>query len=117
MAALSRAAVGIGAPYPSFRTGTTKNALNFRRRRGTMHKMLATAFPGKCFSGHLEASRSPTQAVRYSSELKEVLATHGHRESPVRNPQFPIFHEADTNRSSKLIGIRVTADKNTRVTI
>ena len=52
--------------------------------------------PGKCFSGHLEAHRSSTQAVRYWKELKEVLAMHGHRKSPVHNPQFPSFHEADT---------------------
>jgi hypothetical protein len=50
----------------------------------------------KCFSGHLEVSRSTAQAVRYRKELKGALATHGHRNSPVHNPQFPSFHEADT---------------------
>jgi hypothetical protein len=44
----------------------------------------------------LEASCSTTHAFRYRKELKEVLAKHGHRNSPVRNPQFPSFHEADT---------------------
>ena len=44
-------------------------------------------------------SEAPTcgqQAVRYQRESKEVLATHGHRNSPEHNPQFPRLHEVDT---------------------
>jgi hypothetical protein len=40
--------------------------------------------------------RSTTQPVRYWKELKEVLTTHGHRNSPVHHFEFPSFHEADT---------------------
>jgi hypothetical protein len=40
--------------------------------------------------------RSTTQPVRYWKELKEVLTTHGHRNSPVHHLEFPSFHEADT---------------------
>jgi hypothetical protein len=37
-----------------------------------------------------------TQAVRRCKGLKEVLTTHGHRNSPVIDLGFPSFHEADT---------------------
>jgi hypothetical protein len=40
--------------------------------------------------------RSTTQALKYWKELKEVLTTHGHRNSPVIDPEFPSSHEADT---------------------
>jgi hypothetical protein len=35
-------------------------------------------------------------APTYWKELKEVLTTHGHRYSRVRDPECPSFHEADT---------------------
>jgi len=40
--------------------------------------------------------RSTIQPVRHWQGLKEVLTTHGHRNSPVHSPEFPSFHEADT---------------------
>jgi hypothetical protein len=38
----------------------------------------------------------PYEPVRRWKQLKEVLATHGHRNSSARNPEFPSFREADT---------------------
>jgi len=38
--------------------------------------------------------RSTTQAVRCCKELKEVLTTPGHHNSPVIDPEFPSSHEA-----------------------
>lgn len=34
--------------------------------------------------------------IRYWQELTEVLAKHRHRNSPVHRPEFPRFHEGDT---------------------
>jgi hypothetical protein len=45
------------------------------------------------FCGFHDFSRDP---ATYWKELKEVLTTHGHRNSPVHDPEFPSFHEADT---------------------
>jgi hypothetical protein len=39
---------------------------------------------------------SEEHPLRYWKELKEVSATQGQRTSPMHNPQFPSFHEADT---------------------
>ena len=37
-----------------------------------------------------------TSPLDIGKELKEALTTLGHRNSPVRNPEFPSFHEAAT---------------------
>jgi hypothetical protein len=60
----------------------------------------AIGFPASSLAGAsifaIFAVKNRSSWVRYWQELKEVLATQGQRTSPMHNPQFPSFHEADT---------------------
>jgi hypothetical protein len=59
------------------------------------HKNVPVLNPGKD-SVVVDASSLHNTPVRCWKELKEVLTTHEHRNSLVRNPEFPSSHEACT---------------------
>jgi hypothetical protein len=60
---------------------------------------------------------STTQLGRLEKKLKEVLGTHGHRNSPVHDPEFSSFVKPTPNRSSKVTGIPATANQCTLMTV
>jgi hypothetical protein len=65
------------------------------RCRGRLPKNGPVLNPGRD-SVVVDASSLHNTPVRCWKELKEVLTTHEHRNSLVRNPEFPSSHEACT---------------------